>query len=39
MQGINHIGMTQSGYQMCGKLLDNPLKIIVVDLHNKSLET
>ena len=39
MQGINHTGMTQSGYKTCGKLLDHLLKIIVVDLLNKSSET
>ena len=35
MQGINHIGMTQSGYKTCDKMLDHLLKIIVVDLFNK----
>ena len=39
MQGRNHIGMTQSGYKMCGKLLDHLLEIKVGDLLNKSLET
>ena len=36
MQGINHIGITQGGYRMYGKLLDHLLKITVVDLLNKS---
>ena len=36
MQGINHIGMTQRGYKTYGKLLDHLLKIIAVDLLNKS---
>ena len=39
MQDINHIGMSQSGYKMCGKLLDHLPQIIVDDLLNKSLET
>ena len=35
MHGINHIGITQSGYKTYGKLLDHLLKIIDVNLLNK----
>ena len=36
MQGINDIGITQSEYKTYGKLLDHLLKIIDINLLNKS---
>ena len=39
MQGVNHIGITQSGYKTYGKLLDHLLKIIEVHLLNKSISS
>ena len=37
MQGVNHIGIAHGGYKTYGKLLDHLLKIIEVDLLNKSI--